>query len=85
MRLLKAYVQTDLARLGGRGCGSHSGPARGVAPDILDIIERAEARTAATTASICRWRSTMAGGPTSSMRRGKFARLVKAGWPSRTT
>jgi undecaprenyl diphosphate synthase len=48
MALLKAYFDTDLARLEREGVHVRIvGRRNGLEPDILDIVERAEARTAA--------------------------------------
>jgi len=48
MALLKAYFETDLARLEREGVHVRIvGRRSGLEPDILDIVERAEARTAA--------------------------------------
>jgi undecaprenyl diphosphate synthase len=50
MALLKAYFETDLARLEREGVNVRIvGRRRGLEPDILDIVERAEARTAANS------------------------------------
>ena len=50
MGLLKAYVNTDLARLEREGVRIRViGGREGLAPDILEVIERAEARTAHNT------------------------------------
>ena len=47
MRLLKAYVESDLARLEREGVRVHViGSREGLTPDIIEIIERAEGRTA---------------------------------------
>jgi undecaprenyl diphosphate synthase len=47
MRLLKSYFDSDLARLEREGVRIHIvGRRTGLEPDILDIVERAEARTA---------------------------------------
>ena len=47
MRLLKSYVESDLDRLAREGVRVHViGRRDGLAPDILEIIERAERRTA---------------------------------------
>ena len=47
MRLLKAYVESDLARLEREGVRVHViGSREGLSPDIIDVIERAEGRTA---------------------------------------
>jgi undecaprenyl diphosphate synthase len=47
MRLLKAYVESDLSRLEREGVRVHViGSREGLSPDILEVIERAEARTA---------------------------------------
>ena len=47
MRLLKAYVESDLARLEREGVRVHViGSRQGLTPDIVDVIERAEGRTA---------------------------------------
>ncbi len=46
MRLLKSYVETDLHRLEREGVRVHViGERTGLAPDILEIIHRAESRT----------------------------------------
>ena len=46
MRLLKAYVESDLDRLSREGVRVHViGRRDGLAPDILEVIARAEART----------------------------------------
>ena len=46
MRLLKSYVESDLDRLAREGVRVHViGGREGLAPDILEVIERAEART----------------------------------------
>ena len=46
MRLLKAYVESDLDRLHREGVRVHViGRRDGLAPDILDVIQHAEART----------------------------------------
>ncbi len=46
MALLKAYVESDLDRLHREGVRVHIiGRREGLGPDILDVIERAEART----------------------------------------
>ncbi len=48
MRLLKAYVESDLDRLSREGVRVHViGRRDGLAPDILEVIARAEARTRA--------------------------------------
>jgi undecaprenyl diphosphate synthase len=50
MGLLKAYVNTDLARLQREGVRIRViGGREGLAPDILEVIERAETRTADNT------------------------------------
>ena len=50
MGLLKAYVNTDLARLEREGVRIRVlGSRDGLSPDILEVIERAEARTARNT------------------------------------
>jgi undecaprenyl diphosphate synthase len=50
MALLKAYFETDLARLEREGVNVRIvGRRQGLEPDILDIVERAEARTAANS------------------------------------
>jgi len=50
MSLIKAYFQTDLARLEREGVNVRVvGRRTGLEPDILDIVERAEARTAANS------------------------------------
>jgi undecaprenyl diphosphate synthase len=50
MTLLKAYFETDLGRLEREGVNVRIvGRRRGLEPDILDIVERAEARTAANS------------------------------------
>jgi undecaprenyl diphosphate synthase len=47
MRLLKAYVESDLARLEREGVRVHVvGSREGLSLDILEVIERAESRTA---------------------------------------
>ena len=47
MRLLKTYVESDLARLEREGVRVHViGSREGLTPDIVEVIERAEARTA---------------------------------------
>ncbi len=47
MKLMKAYVESDLERLARDGvCVKIMGRRAGLAPDILDVIERAERRTA---------------------------------------
>jgi undecaprenyl diphosphate synthase len=87
MGLLKAYLESDLERLAREGVRVRIiGRRTGLAPDILDVIERAERRTARTTPSCCRWRSTMAAGPTSptppapSPRRSSAARPGPPTW-----
>ena len=46
MRLLKAYVESDLDRMAREGVRVHViGRRDGLAPDILDVIQRAESRT----------------------------------------
>jgi undecaprenyl diphosphate synthase len=51
MTLLKSYVESDLARLEREGVRVRIiGRRAGLAPDILEVIERAEARTAHNTA-----------------------------------
>jgi undecaprenyl diphosphate synthase len=47
MRLLKVYVDSDLARLEREGVRVHViGRREGLSPDVLEVIERAERRTA---------------------------------------
>jgi undecaprenyl diphosphate synthase len=47
MRLLKVYVDSDLARLEREGVRVHIiGRRAGLSPDVLEVIERAERRTA---------------------------------------
>jgi len=51
MRLLKLYVDSDLSRLEREGVRVHvTGRRTGLTPDILEVIERAERRTAGNDA-----------------------------------
>jgi undecaprenyl diphosphate synthase len=80
MRLLKAYVQTDLARLGRAGVRVRIlGRREGLPHDILDIIERAEASTAANDRFHLQVAFNYGGRPDIVDAARQFARLVKAG------
>jgi len=80
MRLLKAYVQTDLARLGRAGVRVRIlGRREGLPPDILDIIERAEASTAANDKFHLQVAFNYGGRPDIVDAARQFARKVKAG------
>ena len=80
MRLLKAFVQTDLARLGRAGVRVRIlGRREGLPPDILDIIERAEASTAANDKFHLQVAFNYGGRPDIVDAARQFARQVKAG------
>jgi undecaprenyl diphosphate synthase len=80
MGLLKAYLESDLERLAREGVKVRIiGRRTGLAPDVLDVIERAERRTGHNTPSCCRWPSTMAAAPTSPTPRGPSREAVERG------
>lgn len=80
MSLMKAFVQTDLARLGRAGVRVRIlGRREGLPPDILGIIERAEASTAANERFHLQVAFNYGGRPDIVDAARQFARRVKAG------
>ncbi len=80
MGLMKAYVQTDLARLGRAGVRVRIlGRREGLPADILDIIERAEASTTANDRFHLQVAFNYGGRPDIVDAARQFARKVQAG------
>jgi undecaprenyl diphosphate synthase len=80
MRLMKAYVQTDLARLGRGGVRVRIvGRREGLPADILAIIEHAESSTAANERFHLQVAFNYGGRPDIVDAARQFARKVKAG------
>jgi undecaprenyl diphosphate synthase len=80
MRLMKAYVQSDLARLGRNGVRVHIlGRREGLSSDILSIIEHAESSTAANDRFHLQVAFNYGGQPDIVDAARHFARKVKAG------